>query len=921
MRMKKLKTLIVTAVALLVSGTVAAAIPSTPVTASTDAAKKLYSYFVEQYGQKSISSVMADVNWNNSCAEKVNKLTGKYPAMNCYDFIHIYVPNQGSNGWINYNDITPVTEWYNAGGIVQLMWHFNVPLTETTEVKSNGDGVTCSPDKTTFKASNALVSGTWENKWFYQEMDKVIAVVLKLQQAGIAATWRPFHEAAGNATLKSGASWGKAWFWWGYDGAETYKQLWQTMYGYFRQKGVNNLIWIWTTQNYNGDSNSYNQDTDWYPGDQYVDMVARDLYGYNADKNQQEFTEIQAAYPNKMVVLGECGKGDSGDPGTMTDCWTKGAKWGHFMVWYQGGQGSTSTMCSDSWWKNAMSSANVVTRDQLPNLIPGKVEFETAAAAVKNMGLGWNLGNSLEANRQTVTDVTSAGYWGQQDLTSETCWGQFYTKRELLTMLKNAGFGAIRVPVTWYNHMDSNGQVDAAWMARVREVVDYVVNNGMYCIVNVHHDTGADGDGFTSWIKADATNYANNKARYENLWQQIATEFKDYDEHLLFESYNEMLDAQSAWNYASSKASGGYNAADALKSYNAVNSYAQSFVDVVRATGGNNAVRNIIVNTYAASNGSGTWSTYLTEPLTKMKMPTGEGSHIIFEVHAYPNIENLAQAKTEVDNMISGLNTNLVNRLGAPVIFGEWGTSHVDGGAGKTDYDLRRADMLEFVDYFVKKTKANNMGTFYWMGLTDGMSRLLPAFNQPDLALKMLQAWHGSSYNPTLPVKSDFGDATLSCTVNYNSQYAEFNLYTGSLNASDYKHLRLELDAVPASGSLQAKIYADNEKAVKIAAKNTNIQFSGAGTISRITLQWLSGSMGSVKIKKAYLVKQDNSRELVEPSVFWGCDYSDLDITTGISDVVYKSASSADIYNLNGQRVLSPAKGLYIQGGKKYIKR
>ena len=132
-------------------------IPKTPVTASTDAAKKLYTFFLNNYGQKMVSSVMADVNWNYTIATKVNALTGKYPAMNCYDFIHICF---SPANWIDYSDITPVKEWHDAGGIVQLMWHFNVP-------KSQGStDVTCTPSETTFKASNALVSGTWENTWF-----------------------------------------------------------------------------------------------------------------------------------------------------------------------------------------------------------------------------------------------------------------------------------------------------------------------------------------------------------------------------------------------------------------------------------------------------------------------------------------------------------------------------------------------------------------------------------------------------------------------------------------------------------------------------------------------------------------------------------------------------------------------------------
>jgi len=346
-------------------GTDKSQISTTPIIASTKAAKTLYSYLLEQYGEKTISSVMADVNWNNSCAEKVHALTGKYPAMNCYDFIHIYVPE---NNWINYNNITVVKDWHNAGGIVQLMWHFNVPISETTQIKSDGSGVTCSPDKTTFRAKNIFIKGSWEEKWFYEQMDKVASVILKLQEEGIAATWRPFHEAAGNSNAKQQADWTKAWFWWGYDGADIYKKLWITMFDYFKQKGINNLIWIWTTQNYNGNSSQYRQDTEWYPGDQYVDMVARDLYGYNATKNKQEFIEIKARYPHKMVVLGECGQGNSIEAARPVDFWSAGALWGHFMVWYQQRQYSTDTMCNDEWWKAAMSDEYVITREQLPNL-------------------------------------------------------------------------------------------------------------------------------------------------------------------------------------------------------------------------------------------------------------------------------------------------------------------------------------------------------------------------------------------------------------------------------------------------------------------------------------------------------------------------------------------------------------------------
>ena len=179
--------------------------------------------------------------------------------------------------------------------------------------------------------------------------------------------------------------------------------------------------------------------------------------------------------------------------------------------------------------------------------------FETAKDAVKNMGVGWNLGNTLDAADASKTWTTTEQH--------ETCWGQPVTKPELLKMMKEAGFGAIRVPVTWYQEMDKDGKVKDAWMNRVKEVVDYVIDNGMYCIINVHHDTG-DGK---QWLHASTTTYNNVKAKYEYLWKQIAEKFKDYDQKLLFEAYNEMLDDNNHWNEPGSN-----------DGYRAINSYAKS---------------------------------------------------------------------------------------------------------------------------------------------------------------------------------------------------------------------------------------------------------------------------------------------------------------------------------------------------------
>ena len=559
-------------------------------------------------------------------------------------------------------------------------------------------------------------------------------------------------------------------------------------------------------------------------------------------------------------------------------------------------------------------------------------EFETATEAVKNMGVGWNLGNTLEANSQTYHDFTKDNYWGQQGLESETCWGQSKAKPELIKMMKDAGFGAIRVPVTWYNHMDKDGKVNAEWMKRVHEVVDYVINQGLYCIVNVHHDTGADDDSFKSWIKADEANYTQNKARYENLWKQIAEEFKDYDEHLLFESYNEMLDKLSSWCFASYAAKGQYDATVATSAYNAINSYAQSFVTTVRNTGGNNATRNLVVNTYAACCGNGTWSDHLKEPLSQLTIPTDPAAnHLMVQVHDYPNIANgIANVKKEIDDMMTAWNTHILSK-GIPMILGEWGTANVDKGDGKTDYDVRRDVMFEFVDYMIAKCKENNVATFYWMGLSDGAYRSLPAFNQPDLAERIAKAYHGSDFAGTYPTENDFN---ISYLVEYEKDWAELFLYgnynsVSALKLTEYKGLRIEMDDNYGS-KLQVKVYGDatgssfKEAYYTLSAnsKTTTVNFENAktgSTVSRITLQTNVGAT-KAKINQVALIKSDNSEVKLSPTTAWGCTLStESTPVSGIHELHYTPQTNDRIYNLQGQQIAKPQRGIYIQNGKKYL--
>ena len=538
--------------------------------------------------------------------------------------------------------------------------------------------------------------------------------------------------------------------------------------------------------------------------------------------------------------------------------------------------------------------------------------FESANDAVKHMKVGWNLGNTLDAhNGQRVTDPK----------VSEIMWGQPVTTPELMQMMKEVGFGAIRVPVTWYPHMDGNNKVDAAWMKRVHEIVDYVISTGMYCILNVHHDTGADSDNTKSWLKADETVYNQQKARYEYLWQQIAEEFKDYGERLLFESYNEMLDTYNSWCFASFAAPGQYNASVATSAYNAINSYAQSFVNTVRATGGNNAKRNLIVNTYGACNGSGTWNSHLQDPLKQMKLPTDitEG-HIIFQVHAYPNVVDLSSAMKEVDQIFRDLNTYLVQK-GAPVVIGEWGTS------SGNDYIERRSNVLSFAKYFVEQAKAYNYAPFFWMGLSDGTARSFPAFNQADLVLAILQAYYGSNYNPRLLTEDDF--EITSYLVNYNQQWSELNLSSNEISLSVYKAIRLELGETPNSGYYNIKVYGEKdgkEQSSAVSSQTTTLQFNRntLGTKSRrITLQYMKTGNSTLNVKKAYLIRNDGTEIESRLSPFWGCTMEPQSSKkpSGIVTTTTNTKKDGAIYNLSGQRVTNPVRGIYIKDGKKYYVR
>ena len=393
-------------------------------------------------------------------------------------------------------------------------------------------------------------------------------------------------------------------------------------------------------------------------------------------------------------------------------------------------------------------------------------DFETATNAVANMKVGWNLGNTLDSNSGDLANMWIEKWSNRTPTAYETAWGQPITTRALIHMMKMAGFNAIRVPVTWYPHMEAKmqfssddndltwdpvadpigTQIDEDWMDRVQEVVDYVIDEGMYCILNVHHDTGAAS---TAWLLTTMENYNQQKERFEAVWTQIANRFKDYDQKLIFEGYNEMLDGDRSWCFASFASSGSYNATKATDAYNAVNSYAQSFVNAVRATGGNNLQRNLALCTYAACSGSGTWNSHLQDPLKNMALPNDNvNGHIIFEVHSYLATDNIYNCKATVDQMLRDINTYLAPK--GPVIFGEWGMP--DHEVPDYYYKNYRSNCLEYCNYFVKKATEYGFCTFYWMGLTDGNDRSVPQFTKPDLVSSITKGFYGDDFDYTNPV-------------------------------------------------------------------------------------------------------------------------------------------------------------------------
>jgi mannan endo-1,4-beta-mannosidase len=299
-------------------------------------AVKLYNYLKTNFLTNTISGTMANYSTNITEATWVYNQTTKWPALTCFDFIDHTTPKPSS---VAYEaPFTLGRDWWNNNGIVALMWHWRDPLTKT------GSFYTAN---TTFDVSQISNSSSNEYKEIVKDIDTISKYLQEFRDANIPVIWRPLHESAG------------AWFWWGAKGAGPCKALWQLMYDRMvNHWGLNNLIWVWTT-NTNTDA------LDWYPGDNYVDIIGMDIYpGENQHSSQYyEFNRVKDKFAgHKIITLSECGSVP--DPAQMIQY---GDVWSWFMPW-NGDYTESDNHNGSSWWKKFFSYSYVITRDKMPNL-------------------------------------------------------------------------------------------------------------------------------------------------------------------------------------------------------------------------------------------------------------------------------------------------------------------------------------------------------------------------------------------------------------------------------------------------------------------------------------------------------------------------------------------------------------------------
>lgn len=293
---------------------------------------------------------------------------------------------------------------------------------------------------------------------------------------------------------------------------------------------------------------------------------------------------------------------------------------------------------------------------------PGAAAKEPQAIAfVKGLGLGYNLGNTLDA---------CGGTMGNKISNFEVAWGAPVTTKAIFQDLKNRGFDTIRIPVAWSNLIADDYTIHPDLMNRVEEITKMVLDSGMYAIVNIHWDGG--------WISGFSTDRDETMKKYLRIWSQISERFKDYDERLVFESMNEEGCFNDVWN----RYSDGDASPKKQKAFDILNGANQAFVDLVRASGGKNASRYLLVAGYA---------TDIDLTCSKeFRMPADKAKREIVSVHYYtPSTFTILEKDADWGKSartwgspadISRLKADMLKAKttfidkGVPVILGEFGT-------------------------------------------------------------------------------------------------------------------------------------------------------------------------------------------------------------------------------------------------------
>jgi mannan endo-1,4-beta-mannosidase len=296
----------------------------------SEGASRLYQFLYDNYGSKVISGVMTLDSFDETNWLKMN--TGKEPALIGLDFMH-----SGRNySW--YNDRQPVEDartYYNKNGIPALCWHWRDPSRQTEEFYTS---------KTAFNISKIFEPASAEYQAMIADIDYISGLLKELQQENIPVVWRPLHEAAGG------------WFWWGAKGAAPCKELYRVMFDRMVNfHGLNNLIWVWTREP---------NDDAWYPGDEYVDIVSRDIYkdGDHGSQIADWFSTNVLYQGRKMIALSECGSCPDAD-NLISDK----AAWSWYMPWY-GQYVRDSKYNSLAFWKKMFAHDYVITLDEMPDL-------------------------------------------------------------------------------------------------------------------------------------------------------------------------------------------------------------------------------------------------------------------------------------------------------------------------------------------------------------------------------------------------------------------------------------------------------------------------------------------------------------------------------------------------------------------------